>query len=272
MITIPGFANKAQLYEYLRENKSLLIKAKKSEMKQADGVNCIIVDINQANGTVTKALGNPNILNSDKYSLNVVINATNYLDSHLDVHIPGIWKKSIKEQKDQSFLQEHIMRFDHVISDSVKAFTQMMSWKDLGYDYPGQCEALIFAVEAERKRNEFMAEQYANGWVRNHSVGMNYVQLFFCMNSESKWDVEEKDNWDKYYPQIVNQDTADDYGFFWSVTEAKCIEGSAVVRGSCPATPAISIEPSNDTQEIKSIEPHDALNCDKLIQAFTHKN
>ena len=38
----------------------------------------------------------------------------------------------------------------------------------------------------------------------------------------------------------VNKEAGED-GYFWAVLEAKEIEGSAVVRGSCPATPTLSI-------------------------------
>jgi hypothetical protein len=81
---------------------------------------------------------------------------------------------------------------------------------------------------------------------------MQYVQILLCINSEEKYYTEEKTNWDKYYPMVANKDVADERGCFWAVTEAKIIEGSAVVIGSNGATPTISVEqivPSNDTQE-----------------------
>ena len=75
----------------------------------------------------------------------------------------------------------------------------------------------------------------------------------------------EKANWDKYYPMVANKELADQKGFFWAVTEAKVIEGSAVVKGSNECTPVMEIEiekqnieadpitsnpePSNDTQK-----------------------
>ena len=61
------------------------------------------------------------------------------------------------------------------------------------------------------------------------------------MNSDSKYDKEEKANWDKYIDQVVNRKDAEAQGYFWAVTEAKVIEGSAVPLGSNYATPVISI-------------------------------
>jgi hypothetical protein len=92
-----------------------------------------------------------------------------------------------------------------------------------------------------------MFEQYAKGYVKEHSVGMRYVKLELAINSDNKWDVEEKEVWDKYYPEIANKEVADERGYFWAVTEAKIVEGSAVVKGSNYATPTISIEAVKDT-------------------------
>jgi hypothetical protein len=143
-----------------------------------------------------------------------------------------------------------------------------MTWKELGYKYEGDTEALIFDCTIVKERNEYMAEQYAKGRVKQHSVGMQYVKLSLCMNSESKWDKEEKENWDKYYPQVANKDEADRYGYFWAVTEAKCIEGSAVPLGSNFATPTISIEPVGSTQSSEPTEPTKSLDWGKVADAL----
>ena len=148
------------------------------------------------------------------------------------------------------------MTFEDIISDEIKGSALMMNWKDLGFNYEGQTQVLIFDCEVEKDRNLFMVEQYAKGRVKQHSVGMRYVKLDLAINSESKFDKEEKAIWDKYYSQIVNKERADEKGYFWAVTEAKVIEGSAVPKGSNFATPTISvgkepqgIEPLESTQE-----------------------
>jgi hypothetical protein len=145
------------------------------------------------------------------------------------------------------------MKFDKIITDEVKVSTKLMSWKDLGFDYEGETEALIFDSTIPKDRNPFMFEQYAKGYVKEHSVGMRYVQLYLCMNSNERWDVEERSNWDKYYEYVTNKEDVDNECYFWAVTEAKLVEGSAVVKGSNHATPTISVkentdEPSIDTQ------------------------
>jgi hypothetical protein len=109
-----------------------------------------------------------------------------------------------------------------------------------------------------------MFNQYRKGYVLNHSVGMRYVKIFLCIDSTESMYVSEKANWDKYISQVVNPEVANEKGYFWAVTEAMFVEGSAVVKGSNQATPTLSVgkedneeplinthsgEPSNDTQK-----------------------
>ena len=175
-----------------------------------------------------------------------VINTTNYLDSHDDVHINGIWTKTIKENKRVLHLQEHKNEFDKIIAShsDLKVKTEIMKWSELGYNYKGETEALISDSNVKKARNSFMFEQYKNGWIDNHSVGMQYVKIALAVNDpEMK---EEFETWQKYIEVIANKEVAEKQGYFFAVTEAKLIEGSAVLRGSNDITPTLSVE------EIKS--------------------
>lgn len=268
---IPEFKTKEELYKYLRENKNLLITQKKSVIKHGDAVCAVDFELDDKAEIYTpKAYAATTPTDYTKLKAKLVINTTNLMDSHSDVHIPGLWKKNLQESKDKYLLKEHQLRFENIISDDIKAFTQKMTWKDLGYKFEGETEALIFDTEIEKDRNEYMAEQYAKGRVKQHSVGMIYVKLFLCINSESKFDKEEKANWDKYFPLVANKEKAEEQGYFWAVTEAKCIEGSAVPLGSNYATPTISIEPVGTTQSTNEEpeEPTKSLDCGKIAEAI----
>ena len=254
------FQSKDELFKALIDNKKELVSIKKSATKNADAVSfgyldtSIKIDTNKED--VQSQMQNPESLN-----VKVVINTTNFLDSHGDVHINGIWNKSVKDNVSFLHLQEHEREFDKVITDSAKGYVQSMAWKKLGLPYEGKTEALIFESTIDKKRNEFMLNQYANGWVKNHSVGMRYVSLELAINTEAEYDKEYKALWDEFYPVIANKETADERGYFWVVKEAKIIEGSAVVMGSNSATPTLENkegavlidtskdEPSQDTQK-----------------------
>jgi len=268
MIHIPDFAKKEDLFSWLKANKSMLIAAKKSQLKRADAVSFLMI---AESGTeiITKAEARPELLDMGEFPVKVVINTTNIFDSHRDVHIPGLWKKSLSEKKDNYLIQEHEMSFENIISDRVKAYTKTLSFAELGFSFAGITEALIFDAIVELERNEYMAEQYAKGRVKNHSVGMQYIKLELAVNSESRYDAEEKAVWDKYIDQIANREAAEEVGYFWAVTEARLIEGSAVVMGSNFVTPTLQIGKQialENSRESTEGEPHTSkIDYSKLI-------
>lgn len=248
---VENFETKDELFSYLKANKKLLIDKKKSAMKKADAISIATISTNDSKTNKSIDLLDSNV-EIEQINVEVVINTTNILDSHSDVHIPGIWNKTLKEKKPNSvyLLQEHEMTFDHVISDDVVASTKTFNFSEIGFpEYKGTTEALVFNATIDDSRNEFMFEQYCNGYVKQHSVGMMYVTLFLCINSDKPAFKEEKDNWDKYIKYVANAQDAIDNGYFWAVTEAKLIEGSAVVMGSNQVTPTISISvPQNQIE------------------------
>ena len=96
-LEIPNLKGK-ELFEFLIKNEKSLIAQKKFELKKGDAFhfgNSIETD----KGKTVKA-NTP--LSEDKNTIDVVsvINTTYWFDSHSDVHIDGIWKKSISEAKD----------------------------------------------------------------------------------------------------------------------------------------------------------------------------
>lgn len=246
------FESKEDLFKALVENKKELISIKKSITKNADAVSYGYVETIKSGAN--KAIASADL--PQELSVKVVINTTNFLDSHGDVHIDGIWNKSVKDNKSFLHLQEHDRSFDKIITDNAKASIQSMTWKELGFSYSGSTQALIFESTIDKLRNGFMLKQYANGWVKNHSVGMRYVQIELAINSEADYDKEYKDMWDEYYPIIANKEVADERGYFWVVKEAKIIEGSAVVMGSNSATPTLEnkTEAVDDTLENNEAE------------------
>jgi hypothetical protein len=256
--------------EEVFKNKDLLLAQKKNAIKKGD----IILNVSTTTETTQNVIKDGvNITITDPTVLNakLVINTTNLIDSHMDCHIKGIWNKSISETKQLFLLREHEMEFENIIADSsvdkLEAKTESLTFKSLGLPYNGSTEALIFDVQIKKEVNEYMFDLYRKGRVNQHSVGMRYVKIFLCINSNEPNYSSEKANWDKYYPQVANKEVADEKGFFWAVTEAKVIEGSAVVKGSNECTPTMEIEieknneavidtsktePSIDTQKVNS--------------------
>lgn len=75
------------------------------------------------------------VIDENTLKIKCAISPSNVLDSHKDVHIPGLWKKSISEAKYDLLLQEHEMEFKNVIVDSIsgdlKVYTEMIAVKEL---------------------------------------------------------------------------------------------------------------------------------------------
>ena len=245
---IGDFVSKEDFFRYIKDNKSKIVSEKKSAIKYADSIDFINVKAIEKSEFAIKENTPIDISDNGIITRNLVINTTNYLDSHLDVHIPNLWKKSISENPTTYLLKSHLRDFEYVITDSAIPYVKNMNWTDLGLNSEGKTQALIFKAEISRDRNEFMYEQYLKGYVKQHSVGMKYINIFFCVNSDDRYFIEEKKNWDKYYNEIVNKEIADKEMFFWAVTEAKLIEGSAVLFGSNPITPTLSENKSSYTQ------------------------
>jgi len=256
-IEIPTGVSKKELFAFLKQNKAVLIQEKKLFGKECEGfaytaaLNSGVIKAN----AVSKAGG-------DVLNVKAVINTTNWLDTHLDVHMPGLWKKALDENKMLMHLQEHNMAFDHIIADGedLKAYTKTYTWKELGFDYKGSTQALVFDSQVKKARNSYMFDQYANGYVKNHSVYMVYVKMVLAINEPDSTDYgAEYEAWQKYLPDVVNKEFAEEMGYFWAILEAKVIEGSAVPRGSNVITPTLSVEPSKDIPKSSSNESRDAL-------------
>jgi hypothetical protein len=255
---IPQYTNKSELYKFLRENKNFLINTKKSQIKHSEGCSFEIVS------NVNKAIAMLPEDTDEVIYRQLVINTSNLMDSHDDVHIGNIWTKSINENSDRViFFQEHQQELEKIISDGndLKIFVKQIPFLELGYNSDILTDALIFDTSIRKDRNSFMFEQYKKGFVKQHSVGMQYVKIFLAMDSDDPYDAAEKEAWNKYYPQIANKERADEKGYFWAVTEAKLIEGSAVALGSNPITPTLSNNKSFETlqNEIELLKSQIAL-------------
>lgn len=234
------------LFKFLIENEKTLVAQKKYEVKRADPVYHTGAVENQAG----KIIKGATLTNKTELAVTSVINTTYWYDSHGDVHIDGLWKKSLSENKGLYLLQEHQMSFKGIISDEVRAYTKSIPWRSLGVDVDGYTEALVFDSTVKQSRNGYMFDQYREGNVKNHSVGMRYVTMDLALNDEDY--PAYKALWDKYIDKIANRAEVEDAGFFWPVTQAKVIEGSAVPIGSNIMTPTQSVKniaaPSTDTQ------------------------
>lgn len=242
-----SFDSNEEALKFLIENKKIIIAEKTVSVKETDGIPYYGSIINEK-GVAIKAEDQIEA-NVNTIKLIIVGNACNYYDSHGDVSIDGSWNRTVKNTKEGLHLQEHQLKFDKIITEGQDVIykVEKRTWKELGFEYEGSTECIVAYCTTRKEDNEYMFGKYLKGKVKQHSVGLRYVNLVLCVNNNADWAKEEKENWDKYYPSIVNKEDVDERGYFWAVLEQKIIEISAVPRGSNPATPTISVEPVSDT-------------------------
>lgn len=244
-----SFASKEELFKELKANKEKLIASKMATIKHCDSISYTL----KSDFSTNKQ--NTNLEDINTIKIKAVANSCGWFDSHGDVHLKGCWNKTVKDNSNFYHLKQHQTDIDSILSyDAVKSVEQI--------NIQGHTvDALIGSSELDKEDNPNMFKKYLKNKVRQHSVGMLYVKgkLYLCIDSDNEEYAEEKANFDKYYPQIINNEQVDELGYFWGVAESKGIEFSAVGLGSNSQTPTLEVteikEPSNDTQNENKQEP-----------------
>lgn len=229
------FADKAHMFAALKENKNELISIKKAAIKTTDECSLHVVS-----KQVIKASEDAGSLEFGDVVLNV-INTTNYLDSHDDVHLFNIWDKSVPEQNGKTYhAVDHELKMGMIVGypNEVVMRLQAFSWRDLGKNYDGITMALLGETVMTDKTNVDVFKAYRDGMPVQHSIRMQYVNIKLALNDpDSK---EEFATWSLVYPTIANKDKADAQGYFFAVSEAKIHkEFSTLLFGSNDVTPSL---------------------------------
>lgn len=235
-------------FDKLVREKAVHIAQKKAAFKKGDVISFLpsIYNSEFKEGGENKAAASADDITGDTIQVVSVINTTMIMDSHKDVHINGLWKKSISEKKSLYLLKEHDLSFEGIISDQVKARIETRTWKELGYDADGETQALVFYSTIKREDHPYMFDKYVSRKVKNHSVGMQYVSLALAINDKDY--KEENAVWNKYIDKIINRKEVEENGYYWAVTEAKAVEGSAVPLGSNAVTPTLAVEEKHEQE------------------------
>lgn len=244
------FADYGELFAELRKNADAIIALKKAESYESfkkHGLNTSFL-IKQS-ASVSKI--GPHMKDGYIYP---VINTTNYMDSHRDVHFDGLWNKSAREQNGKLFyVADHSTSIESIIAwpEDVNVMVKSVPWSFVGKSYSGNTEALIYEISKTKIVHDKARKIIEEKRPVQNSVRMMYVKIQLGMNSDAEEDLKYKEYYDSKINHIVNREEVEELGYFWGVEEAKIvIEGSMVIRGSNDATPIRqkNIEPSKDTQ------------------------
>jgi hypothetical protein len=186
-------------------------------------------------------------VSTDIIEVKAVINTTNVIDSHLDLHMPKIWNKTVEDNPYSYHLKQHEGVFESVLSNKAKSYNEEMNFMELGLGINFPTTANINQFTLKRSDNPLMFNKYAEGSVLQHSVGMFYVNIELAMYDEDS----EKNMafFEMAKSNAINPEVADENGYVWVVTEAKKREGSAVVFGSNSITPTLHVIDYDNTYE-----------------------
>lgn len=240
------FTSKADVFAELRKNAEKIIALKKAETQKSFEKGSITGFITDLKNEALKV--GPQMKDGFIYP---VINTTNYLDSHDDVHFPGIWKRTVSDQAGKiHYVTDHELKVCSIIAwpADVNMMLKSVPWSFVGKDYPGNTEALIFEINRDVITDEDVIDIITKKRPVQNSVRMQYVTIKLAMNSDHKDDITYKTYWDAKIDEIANKDVAIEQGYFFGVEEAKIInEGSMVIKGSNDATPIRQKEEAGTT-------------------------
>lgn len=243
-------------------NKAEVIRLKKAQVKFTDALKYTLP---HGEGITVKADANGTTDTNDIIYRTIVGNTYLWMDSHDDVHIPGIFTKSINEnEKSILHLHDHLYRLTAKVGSPQKVYEKEINWTDLGVAKAGFTTALLMDTAIKKGLNTQIFEMYKDNEINQHSVGMSYVKLALAVNDQK--EKEEFNTWNKYINLIGNQDKALSKGYFWAVTEAKLFEISAVIAGSNELTP--TLQPKLFTVEEVAEKSKPAIDYKFLINNF----
>lgn len=264
-IQLPDFADKREMFAYLVQNKAALVELKKTADKRTDEVFMLRGD----GAGVMKLHSDGSRDTADVIHRTIVGNTYYWMDSHDDVHLEGLFAKSIADRKGKiNHFHDHLMQLVARVGVPENIYEKWVDWTELGVAVTGQTQVLLMDSAIKRDMNSSIFNGYLAGEINQHSVGMRYVQMALAVNDpEYK---EEYAEWLKYIDRIGNRAKAEERGYFWPIKEAKLIEISCVVEGSNELTQTAPVkstqqEPQHSTQEEPPFDLDLAIRTTKFI-------
>lgn len=252
-----SFTDKMDMVKFMQKNRDELFAVKKAEYKtKSEAILKGSLFVKEFEPIIEDITG-------DFIEVKTIINTTNVIDSHMDLHLQNMWNKTVKDNPFSHHLKSHKADFEFVISDKARSYNEKMNFKDLGLGVDMEMDANINEFIMERKKLPLMFDAYKNGEVKQHSVGMMYVNYDLAFYDEDSQ--KEMDFFNEMKSKSINPEVADEYGYLWIVYEGKKREGSAVVFGSNSITPTLSVknyEPVIKTTPNKN-EPDNSTHVEK---------
>ncbi|AGO47377.1 structural protein [Cellulophaga phage phi19:1] len=258
------FQSKELMFAELKANKAHLIASKKAQIlksfEKGTAIAAKSMDVSKIECTKS--------IEMDDNFYYLAVNTTNVLDSHQDLHVKGIWNRTVKNQQGLNYLVlDHEVKVSTTVvrKEHIEMFVAEIPFAAIGKSYKGNTEALIYKFPKDKVKNQEAKEWLESGDALEASVRMQYVKVRLAMNSDSKDDVDEKKAYDETIDVIANKADFESIDYYFIIEEAKNVmESSLVPFGSNGATGQINNnsqpEKSTEIEEIKEIVADTSLN------------
>lgn len=281
-VLIPEFKSQGELFAHLKSNRKKIIQQKCSmDIRSDDGDNepftygaiaLAANDLSFIGKQVTKSVSVKADLTPDEIQVDAIANMAGWCDSYMDVLIPDCWNKTINEKGASNkqliyHLKNHVSSTDAIVGGNVKMSSKYIDLSVFNIESDlTQGQALIGSSVVKKKYDAKCFYLYSDDEVKQHSIGLRYIQIALCMNSEEDEYKYEKENWEKYYKFVINKDKVDGRGYFWAIPEIKLLEYSAVLYGANELTTVQATSKSEPPKSTQTEPSKDILDYASLTE------
>lgn len=209
-------------------------------------------------------------VDSKKRTISGVGNAYNFMDSQLDVVMPGAAKKSIQEKGPES---NSIAKIKHALNHDLTMLPGKMTMLcEKEVNIKGEnvmCLCFESKLSDTTLGNDTLTN-YLDGIYDNHSIGFKYLKYKF-LNPNAHGNSEEGKEWGEFKDSIINLDDyeelasqipdwmGDDGKKVLKVDELNLFEVSTVAFGANSLTPYLGNKAAKQTPETILLQLHNRL-------------
>lgn len=228
-VKIPAFADKTATFAYLRKNVSTIIAQKKSLPIKSDIFDWGCLPVNKKD----RIKSDGTMLGPDEIQVDAIANLSGWCDSYMDVMIKDNWNKTISDKSIVYHLKNHEYSTDDIVGKNPELYTKMFPMEYFGITSDVvKAQALMMRSIVPKSYDSKTFLLYQDEQIKQHSIGLRYIQIVLCLDSDIEEDATYKKNWDKYYPIVINKDVVDTYHYFFAVIESQILENSCVLFGA----------------------------------------
>jgi phage head maturation protease len=187
----------------------------------------------------------------EKRTVTGIFNSAFYIDSDLDMLLPGAATKSISERGVGSTSGNKIKHLkDHDWSKNIARLDVLDERK---VEINGKEVNGIYheSYYPESQDSTDLLIKIQEGLYDARSIGFQYEKMVYCAKESD--NVDALTNWGLYLPMALNPEKAEEAGYFWVVKEIRLWEGSDVSFGANELTPMLGVKGATKDMLIRQV-------------------